>query len=129
MSKRFALFCVAGATGFAVDLITSLLFIKILNWDALLARVLAWTFAVVSTFVINSLLAFSKGRLDRSSQTPVMLIFLEYCLTQALGGCLNIAIFYCLVMVSKAPILVGILFGTVSGLIINYLGARKVLRG
>lgn len=127
MSTRFALFCVAGAIGFAVDLGSSLLLIKILNWNALFARVLAWTFAVVSTFVINSLLAFRNDRQWRKEETRGFVIFLEYALTQAVGGCLNIAIFYLIVVTWKMPILIGVLGGTVCGLIANYFGAKKVL--
>jgi putative flippase GtrA len=47
--------------------------------------------------------------------------------SQTLGGAINVMVFMVISVALKQSLVVGVVMGTISGLIVNYSGARRVL--
>ena len=56
--SQFFLFCCVGGAGFLVDLSISLLLINVFGVHSLVARIVAWFFAVSFTFCLNTAFSF-----------------------------------------------------------------------
>jgi putative flippase GtrA len=50
-----------------------------------------------------------------------------YLFSQTLGGAINVMVFMVISVALKQSLVVGVVMGTISGLIVNYSGARRVL--
>jgi len=124
---RFILFCFVGLAGFIVDLAVALALIKALSMHFFAARSISWITAMSSTFLLNS--AFSFRVLSRilSKKTIFIQTYISYFLSQLIGGLVSISVFMITTQAGKYSIATGVIFGTLCGLAVNYLGASRVL--
>ena len=125
--SQFFLFCCVGGVGFIVDLSLSLLLIKAFGVHPLGSRIISWALAATSTFYLNT--AFSFRALSRVTKTRSLFFraFGGYLFSQSLGGAINVMVFMVISVVLKQSLVIGVVMGTISGLIVNYCGARWVL--
>ncbi len=54
-------------------------------------------------------------------------MYISYFLSQLIGGFVSISVFMTVTQAGKYSITLGVILGTLCGLVINYLGASRVL--
>lgn len=130
-SAEFLRFLVAGAAGFAVDSGLLLALSLGAGWAPLTARLVSFALALVATWLINRLWTFRTAAQDKSARR-IGAEFLGYSAVQVTGGAANFAVYASIVAltgVSPVQLLVALAAGSATGLLINYLGARKFVFG
>jgi len=122
--KKFILFGLAGGAGFVVD--TAVLYALKGALGLYGARVVSFICAVLTTWLINRVLAF-KGQ---SAGVPIWREFLTYLGAMILGGLVNYAIYAALVatipFVAANPV-IGIGAGVIGGMFVNFMLADRLV--
>ena len=125
--SQFFLFCCVGGVGFFVDLSMSLLLINVCGLHPLGARIVSWFFAATFTFFLNTALAFQVISFVTRTRSHFLRAYAGYLFSQSLGGSVNILTFMLISIFLGKGVTAGIVFGAMLGLVVNYLGASKVL--
>ena len=123
-SAEFLRFLVAGAIGFGVDSILLLAFTQLFGWQPLGARLASLATAITTTWVINRLWTFRNSGRPRSIGWE----FFGYTAVQATGGAANYGVYALIVALAGQAswqLLLALAAGSATGLVVNYLGARK----
>jgi putative flippase GtrA len=123
---QFFLFCCVGGVGLLVDLSISLLLIHAWDVQPLCSKTISWLFGATFTFFLNTTLAFQVLSRVTRSRSFFLRAYGGYLLSQSFGGFINILIFTLIAVSLGKGFVPGFIFGAVSGLVVNYLGARKV---
>ena len=120
--NRFLKFCVVGAAGFLVD--TAVYYLAAIVFPVLLSRILSFSSAVFFTYYFNRSFTFEKRTAMSIAE------FLKYYSAMVLGGAVNVGSFWVLMQLSSVvrsyPIL-GIAFGSVAGLSVNFVTSKMLL--
>jgi putative flippase GtrA len=120
-------FSLVGTIGFVVD--ATVLYLGLgLGLGLRLGRILSYLAAVTTTWALNRRYTFADAH--RRKPLPQWLRFAS---TQLAGAALNLGTYYMLIdssaLVRQAPV-IGVAAGSLAGLVINYLVARRyVFRG
>jgi putative flippase GtrA len=120
--NQFALFCIAGTLGFAVEARGVQALVSWVGLDALLARLISFLCAVTTTWLFNRRFTFVSTREEGALREGA-----RY-LGAMLGGFgVNYAVYAALVIgfaqVRNWPVL-GVAAGSIAGLIVNYVSSR-----
>jgi putative flippase GtrA len=127
ISTEFLRFVSAGAVGFGVDSLMLLALVHSAGWQPMPAQLAAFAVALLATWLINRMWTFRPAASDKSPR-GIGAEFLGYCGVQVTGGAANFAIYVVIVALtghSTAQLLIALAAGSATGLVINYLGARK----
>lgn len=120
--RQFALFCIGGVIGFAVDASIVQVLVSVGGFDPYLSRLVSFLFAVTGTWRFNRRFTFTAGRDESAWQE-----WLRYFLAMLGGFAVNYAVYAALVysvpLVRVWPVL-GVAAGAVVGLTVNYLSSR-----
>jgi putative flippase GtrA len=122
---EFLRFAVAGTVGFAVDSGLLLAFTSLLQWPPLGARLASFAAALVATWLINRAWTF-KSR--ETTAGGIGREFAGYGAVQLTGGAVNYGVFALVVtLIGHEPLqlLAATACGSVAGMVINYIGARR----
>lgn len=127
MIRQFLSFAAVGVAGFVVDVAVLYTALLTLGLGYLSARLLSFLAAATFTWYLNRALTFSDC--DRSRPLSQLLRFLA---VNGLGGAVNYSV-YALSMLGYAgdpwrPLL-GVALGSVAGLLLNFLGSRRLVFG
>lgn len=121
-ARRFFRFGIAGAAGFIVD--AGYLLVLTGPLGPVLGRVISFTLAVVTTWLINRNFAFS----DRPSGQKLHVEFGRYFGSMLVGGTANWAAYgLVLALLPPGPALplIGVAAGSVAGLVVNLTLAQR----
>ena len=124
---RFIRFGLVGGVGFVVDLGVVFALVYVFELDPVVARIPAWITAVSTTYLFNLLFTFRSTRLKLVDRKQKLARYGLYILSQLGGGVLNILSFFLFVSLFGVPWSIGIVVGTLLGMILNYLGAATVI--
>ena len=124
---RFIRFGLVGGVGFVVDLGVVFALVHVSELDPVVARIPAWITAVSTTYLFNLLFTFRSTRLKLVDRKQRLGRYGLYILSQLGGGVLNFLSFVVFVSFLGVPWSVGIVIGTLFGMILNYLGAATVI--
>ena len=120
--RRFTIFALVGAFGFAVDAGV----LSILAWNGVniyLARFFSFGIASAATWFLNRKLTFQTAHSNQPTKE-----YGRYVAVQAIGGALNMGVFTGVVMqwplLSSQPI-VPLAFGAIAGLLFNFIASRN----
>jgi putative flippase GtrA len=122
--RQFALFCVSGVLAFVVDAGLTQTLVSVAGLDPFSARALSFPVAVTCTWLFNRRYTFRPSR-DLTLHREWML----YVSTQAVGLAVNLSTYAVLVWgsaVAAAWPALAVAAGSVAGLLVNYLGAKRV---
>jgi putative flippase GtrA len=118
--KQFGMFAVAGTAGFLVDVVVLLLCNIVVGPH--LGRLLSFTAAVVTTWRVNRKHTFSY-----SGDSSLLREFIRYYTTALGGGAINILSYSAVVKLfdlSPVWLPLAVAFGSLSGMIVNFLLAK-----
>ena len=124
---RFIRFGLVGSFGFVIDLGVVFALIQALQLDPVLARIPAWIAAVSITYLFNLLFTFRSTRLKLVGKRQRLRRYGLYVLSQLAGGVVNVLIYALVVSLFGVAWSVGLVIGTLVGMILNYLGASAVI--
>lgn len=124
---RFIRFGLVGCLGFVVDLGVVFVLIQALQLGPVSARIPAWIAAVSTTYFFNLLFTFRTTRSMLVGRWQRWRRYGLYVLSQLGGGVVNVLTYACVVSVFSIPWVIGLVLGTVVGMIFNYLGASAVI--
>ena len=124
---RFIRFGLVGGFGFVIDLGVVLALIQALQLDPVLARIPAWITAVSITYLFNLLFTFRSARLKLVGKRQRLRRYGLYVLSQLAGGVVNVLTYVLVVSLFGVAWSVGLVIGTLVGMILNYLGASAVI--
>lgn len=120
--RQFALFCIGGIIGFAVDAGIVQVLVSVGGFDPYLSRLVSFLCAMTATWRFNRRFTFTAGR-DEGPWRE----WLRYFLAMLAGFVVNYAVYAALVysvpLVRVWPVL-GVAAGAVLGLAVNYLSSR-----
>jgi putative flippase GtrA len=120
--RQFALFCVAGALGFAVDAAVVQALVRGLGLDPYASRVLSFLCAMTATWVFNRRYTFAHAVGE-----SLLHEWLRYAFAMLGGFVVNYGTYALLVwrfpLVREWPVL-GVAAGSVAGLFVNYASSR-----
>ncbi|MEM9796764.1 MAG: GtrA family protein [Pseudomonadota bacterium] len=116
---QFGGFLLAGGLGFVVDAGVLALGLAI-GLPAWAARIPSFLLAVVTTWLLNRRITF------RSDTRPTLREFGRYLAAMSLGLGVNYAAYITFVALGLHPLL-ALAVASCAGIVVNYLGARKVL--
>lgn len=122
-----ASFLVVGTIGFVVDAGLFFLLYRLAGLDILLARALAFSPAVLVTWLLNRTFTFGAAR---RKDKPAPREFLGYVLLQGGGIGINFAVFYLAVHLSALALrfpLIALALGAGTAMAFNFLGMKFVL--
>lgn len=127
LARQFAGFAVVGTAGLFVDLAVLYAGLLLVGLGYLSARLLSFLAAATFTWYFNRRLTFAGA--DRRAPLRQLLRFLA---VNSLGGLVNYGV-YALVMHGYTgepwrPLL-GVALGSLSGLLFNFLGSRRLVFG
>ena len=126
--RRLIKFCIVGSLCFIVDLTCIYIFVYLFDFPKTLARYPSWLISVTTSYFLNLAFTFkSKSRIKNKINKHYK-IYIFYISTQALGGILNIYIYTISLIKFNLSIGISLILGTLSGLVVNYLGASKVIK-
>jgi putative flippase GtrA len=118
--KQFGMFAVAGTVGFVVDVVVLLLCNVIVGPH--IGRLVSFTAAVITTWLINRKHTFSY-----SGDSSLLREFSRYYTSALGGGAVNILSYSVVVKLfelSPAWLPLAVAFGSLSGMIVNFLLAK-----
>ena len=124
---RFIRFGLVGSFGFVIDLGVVFVLIQALQLDPVFARIPAWTGAVSITYLFNLLFTFRSTRLKVVGKRQQLRRYGLYVLSQLAGGVVNVLTYALVVSLFGVAWSVGLVLGTLVGMILNYLGASAVI--
>lgn len=120
----FRRFLVVGGIGFVVDGAVLYAMMQGAGLSAFPARLVSFTVAVLSTWILNRVWTFRDSRVHTPAGE-----FVRYVAVQLTGGACNVGVFTATVWllpgVALAPAL-GLVLGSATGLLLNFLGARFI---
>lgn len=120
ISGELLRFCIVGSVGFVMDAGLTLLFTQAAQWRPEAARLVAFLFAATATWHLNRRFTFRSSVGARS--------LLPYIALTTLGAAVNFAIFVIwlkLAGTSPPQILLGVAFGSVAALSLNFAVSRR----
>lgn len=125
ISRQFLSFCVVGTVGFVVDVAILYAVSPWMGWYA--GRVVSFLGAATATWYLNRIFTFSA--LAQAGRYTAWQQYWRYIVAMLGGACVNYLV-YALTMlgvydVQWAPTL-GVALGSVVGLAVNFISARKV---
>ena len=119
-------FGIAGGIGFVVD--TALLYMLIDALGPYMARAMSFVAAVTTTWAINRVFAFRA----HPKHLPLWREYSQYFLAMITGGLINYAV-YAGLMASVQPVkvypVIGVFFGTLTGMGVNFFLAQRFVFG
>lgn len=124
---RFIRFGLVGCLGFVVDLGVVYALIQVLHLDPVPARIPAWIAAVSTTYLFNLLFTFRSTKLRLVGKRQRLRRYGLYVVSQLAGGAVNVLTYAVVVSLFRVPWSVGLVIGTLVGMILNYLGASVVI--
>jgi putative flippase GtrA len=124
---RLIRFGLVGCLGFFVDLGVIFALIRGLRLDPLSARIPAWIVAVSTTYILNLLFTFRSTKLLLGGKKQRLLRYGFYGLSQLGGGVVNVLAYALVVSMFSFPWSIGLVIGTLMGMIFNYIGASAVI--
>ncbi|WP_320035949.1 GtrA family protein [Halarcobacter sp.] len=89
--KQFIKFGIVGSIGFCIDAIILLLCVNIFEIEVYIARVLSFSLAVFTTWLLNRVFTFQKSKYGKKRE------YFYYFTIQSIGAILNYIIFIMLV--------------------------------
>ena len=124
---RFLRFCCVGAAGFVTDTGILMALVHLGHVDPIVAKALSFALAVLVTFDLNRRWAFERGR-DVRARTA----FPAYLAVQGVGFLCNWTVFTACILLLPKPfgsVLVAAVIASAVALILNYLGAARLVFG
>jgi len=122
--REIIFFGVSGVFGFLVD--ASILYLLSPFIGPVAARVISFSAAVITTWIINRNITFNESK----SGMPVWSEFLSYLSIMIVGGVVNYFVYllllFCNSFVSKYPV-AGVAAGSLAGMGVNFVNARLLL--
>lgn len=126
--RQFMLFGVGGGLAFLVDAVVLHLMARIWDADPYAVRLASFMCAVTVTWLFNRTFTFAAGR----TRQPLLYEWGCYVVSQLGGFSVNYVVYAVLVwsftLVRQWPVL-GVAAGSVAGLTVNYLLARRYVFG
>jgi putative flippase GtrA len=120
--RQFALFCVAGVIGFAVDASIVQLLVGVGHFDPYLSRLVSFLCAMTATWSFNRRYTFVPRR-DESLWREWSRYFVAMLGGFALNYLTYAALVYGIPLVRVWPVL-GVAAGSIVGLVVNYSSSR-----
>ena len=124
---RFVRFGLVGSLGFVVDLGVVYALIQFLRLDPFSARIPAWIAAVSTTYLFNLIFTFRSTKLTLVRHRQQLRRYGLYVFSQLAGGVVNVLTYVLVVSLFGVPWSVGLVIGTLVGMLLNYLGASAVI--
>lgn len=124
---RLVCFGLVGCLGFFVDLCLVRALIYGLNLDPISSRIPAWIAAVTTTYIFNLIFTFRSARLVLVSVKQHLRRYCLYVLSQLGGGIVNVLAYALAVSLFSFRWSIGLVIGTLMGMIFNYIGASAVI--
>jgi putative flippase GtrA len=118
--RRFLLFCCSGTLAFCVDygILRGLVFLGMSHW---IARMISFAAAATITWQFNSRITFARAQARLTGFAG----WLGYVSTAFAGGIVNyityLLVLYFMNVVDAITMLIGVVFGSCAGLVVNYL--------
>lgn len=123
--KEILYFGIAGVIGYLVDVIVTLVLNPILG--EYFARIPGFLAAATATWVFNRLFTFGK---ESSKHTNIFKEYLHYLSLMVFGLAVNYVTYVIAVSIlidNKWAIPISIAFGSLAGMTVNYLNAKKYI--
>jgi putative flippase GtrA len=120
--REFALFCVAGTIGFAVDAGLVQLMVGEGGFDPYASRVVSFLCAMTATWLFNRRYTFVAERGE-----SLMREWLRYFVAMLAGFAVNYAVYALMIWqlpLARAWPVLGVAAGSVVGLVVNYASSR-----
>lgn len=124
---RFIRFGLVGCLGFVVDLGVVYVLIQLLHLDPVPSRIPAWIAAVSTTYLFNLLFTFRSIKLRQVGKRQRLRRYGLYVVSQLAGGVVNVLTYAVVISLFRMPWSVGLVIGTLVGMVLNYLGASVVI--
>ena len=124
--KQFLRFAIVGGLGFLVDALVLFELVQEVHLDPYRSRAGSFLVAATFTWVLNRTLTFRVKSKKRVRELGLYLVLM------ALGGVINVGVYTFVVGgFGSEPIvlLMGLVGGTLSGMLLNFLTARWLLSG
>lgn len=125
---EFVFFCIAGTAGFVVDYSVVMILGGAFSLHPLVARIFSFICAAYTTWVINTILTFSKRGYNHLKLSH----FFAYLATMVIGLSVNYAVYAVLLFLLKdlatyLQVFFAMACGTLAGLALNFLSCSKLL--
>jgi len=122
--QRFILFGFVGGIGFIIDASVLTILMKSFGVNLYLSRLISFSLASLSTWLLNRLVTFSKETQGTDIHSTE---YFKYITVQVIGALINLLIFSLLLIqfshLESQPV-IPLAIGAIFGLLFNFIGAK-----